>query len=111
MSAPVIADPVVEVLQAALAHLRENGWRQRSFGDYGKPCCTVGAFIYSSNKHRFTYQGYVDRAVSFVSRAVGGPSQIVEPFLYHWNDVPGRTFAEVEAAFERAIALAEAGVR
>ncbi|SKM88683.1 Uncharacterised protein [Mycobacteroides abscessus subsp. massiliense] len=57
MSAPAIANPVVEVLQAALAHLRENGWRQRSFGDYGKPCCTVGAFIYSSNSHAASVTG------------------------------------------------------
>ncbi|WP_438941724.1 hypothetical protein [Mycobacteroides abscessus] len=29
----------------------------------------------------------------------------------NWNDTPGRTFPEVESAFERAIELAEAGAR
>ncbi|WP_078313745.1 DUF6197 family protein [Mycobacteroides chelonae] len=112
MSAPTATNPTVEVLQAALALLRKNGWRQRRFGDYGQPCCTVGAFIYSGSDHPWTTKsGVIDRALSLVSQSVGGPTQVVEPFLYQWNDADGRTFVDIETAFERAIELAEADGR
>lgn len=82
---------VAEVLRKGLERLGPNGerWNQGSYILGDKVCA---------------------------SEAIGGPESIAYPFLYKiigetvsvWNDTEGRTFAEVKAKFERAIALAEA---
>lgn len=42
-----------------------------------------------------------------VLSAAGFMRRIVGPYIAEWNDIPQRTHAEVLAAFDKAIALAE----
>lgn len=48
-----------------------------------------------------------DRARAYVAALRALEAAIGVPVLQHWNDAPGRTHAQVVAAFSMAIALAE----
>jgi hypothetical protein len=91
---------VADKLREARA-LVERGWCQHVFdqthGDQ-QLFCAVGAIV------------RVTRAVSCYLDVVGTLRQAVDPRggLYGWNDAPERTQAEVLAAFDKAIELAEA---
>lgn len=124
MSAPAIESPTAaDVLRGALTELRRdlnvdgNGWAQNRFG-WGDDCkCAIGALNFTVD--RIATQTGCDLMDSDLAARYalceaakgcdfpGGPSSAI----IRWNDTPGRTFSEVEAAFERAIELAEAGAR
>ena len=107
----------VEVLRKAKQAVIELGWQQ---GQYRKtetegPCCALGACLVAVGaKLRRGYSGIDEysadpetmeafvRARRLLEKAVGGV------VVWKWNDTPGRTQDEVLAAFDRAIALAEA---
>lgn len=127
MSAPITA---ADVLRAALTELRRplnedgNGWAQHKFGSGDRCKCAIGAVIFavdgmSDQAGRPVFQGSDLERIEMTARctlfealwpgrcADGQPSSAI----VGWNDTPGRTFPEVESAFERAIELAEAGAR
>ena len=95
----------LEVLKAARAKI-EKGWTQGTMArdkngvavssdDKDATCwCALGAVLAVRREE------WVN-AVPFVRDAVGGGELLV------WNDTPGRTQAEVLAAFDKAIELCE----
>lgn len=105
-----------EVLRAALDFMRRpigrrpNRWTQRDYGKVKGCVCTVGAVravVTGSTALPIGWGSQVDQAVLTLAAASGieFPDQ---SGVIQWNDVPGRTFAEVEAIFEKAIENAEA---
>jgi hypothetical protein len=95
----------VEVLRAARAKI-EQGWTQHAFARNGiepvpsrsvtATCwCAIGAITAANGSSSSSSEVFLERAV--------GTDDVPA-----WNDAPGRTQAEVLAAFDRAIALAEA---
>lgn len=123
MSAPAIESPTAaDVLRGALTELRRalnvdgNGWAQHQFGGGYRCKCAIGAIISATDGIAKKTGADLERIEMTARRtlfeALGlateeGPSSAI----VGWNDTPGRTFPEVEAAFERAIELAEAGAR
>jgi hypothetical protein len=85
----------VEVLQAARALIdTPDKWTQGTYDDGEGRRCIVAALDAARNR-------IPERCAQGTLRAtVGG-----EP-LSQWNDAPGRTHAEVMAAFDRAIEAA-----
>jgi len=66
--------------------------------------CIEGALNMAERGHPEAVEFYAkSRAWSLLQGDGGGT-------LWHWNDAPWRTHADVMAAFDKAIALAEAGV-
>lgn len=93
-------DRITPLLRAALALLRENGWCQgRSQNEAGQ-FCSNGAIMEANKREGGYYDG-----VGALHRMneVLGLSGIDGDSLVGWNDTPGRTWAEVEDAFVRAI--------
>jgi hypothetical protein len=77
---------------AAGEDLEDVDWE---FSDTDPVCwCMSGAMMQA---------GLEDEADDFIQRAIG------KKFIPEWNDASERTQAEVLAAFDRAIELAEAG--
>jgi hypothetical protein len=94
---PVRESDTVEALKAALAMV-EHRWCPQGGSDEAGGVCALVAIGRQ-------YPGPVDEyqhTVDFFRKAIGGRC------IPEWNDTPGRTQAEVEAAFHRAIALARA---
>lgn len=91
---------VVEVLRAARKRI-EFAWVQdtKNLGDPDDACCAVTATMYLGDN-----SSQESEADALVAQAIGVPTHRVP----RWNDAPGRTQAEVLAAFDKAIALAEA---
>jgi hypothetical protein len=124
MSAAVITTPTpADVLRGALTELRRplnedgNGWTQGQFGDFGRCKCAIGAINVASGSIASSGQLVLkgSTAAREALRDAVAP-RLREDWLpgeaiIIWNDATGRTFAEVEMAFERAIELAEAGAR
>lgn len=118
MSATSSTPPTAaNVLRGALAELRRplnadgNGWAQGQFGSGDRCKCAVGAINEVMDED---YSARADaRAREALCDAIGAVVGTYGPgaTIINWNDTPGRTFSEVEAAFERAIELAEADVR
>jgi hypothetical protein len=77
---------LVDILKAAKAKI-EQGWTQRSF-------CVEGAILSCNAPGLLPLD-----ALRYLQRAIDTP-------LPWWNDAPGRTQAEVLAAFDRAIQIA-----
>jgi hypothetical protein len=94
--------------------LIERGWTQGQYarGEQGSGIdflkrkavcfCAAGA-IGAANKQ---WPNSQLPGMKYLSLAVGGDGD--EPDVLHWNDAPERSQAEVIAAFDKAIALAEA---
>ena len=79
-------------LKRTLRRLEKYGWRQGAFGGAAGPNCLVGAMIYvpgETSALRFDAEG----ALGF------GELSIIA-----WNDAPKRTFKQVKARIEKAIA-------
>jgi hypothetical protein len=94
---PVRESDTVEALKAARAMVRERWCPVGGADDEGGVCAVLAVAR--------QYPGPVDEyqhTLDFVRKAIGGQC------IPAWNDTPGRTQAEVEAAFDRAIALARA---
>lgn len=115
MSAPITA---ADVLRSALAELRRslnedgNGWAQGQFGGGDRCKCALGAINITSDDMGCTEHSEAG-ARKALCDAIGAEVGTYGPgaTIINWNDTPGRTFPEVESAFERAIELAEAGTR
>jgi hypothetical protein len=85
----------VEVLRAARAKI-ERGWCQHAY-QVGADVCAMGAILYATDPCRAR-----TGAIDVLAGAIGGKG------ICDWNDSPLRTQAEVLAAFDKAITLAEA---
>ncbi|SIE20290.1 DUF6197 family protein [Mycobacteroides abscessus] len=117
MSAPTIPS-VADLLRGALAELRRpldpatgNGWKQSGYGGHNSCKCAAGAiYVAAGALDPGDGRDGLPAAFALLAEAIGSPRGN-EGHVIHWNDEPARTFPEVEAAFERAIELAEAGVR
>lgn len=85
-------------LLAAKQYLIDFGWLQGYLVDTKGRTCMIGALqkVNGQTRHS-TY--FLWKAISIESRERGRTDVI------NWNDVEGRTFDEVLAAFDRAIAL------
>lgn len=96
----------VEILRKAKAELQRRGWRQGAFGHLGSgPMCMVGAYLAVKGDYDCDHRGYAEApAYVLLAKATGSAPYSVSG----WNDATGRTVDEVYAAFDRAIALAEA---
>jgi hypothetical protein len=85
-----------EVLRAGLAKLDDGKkWIKFAYGDAERGYCCSGVLGGGGNVDSPEYQ-YLAR---------GGE---IKTGVCNWNDAPERTYADVEAAFQKAIALAEA---
>jgi hypothetical protein len=89
---------VAEVLRRARVQLAENGWCQGEYVDGHGRRCMVGAIMEVVEPWTPVFRK-VERALEEV---LPEPEDVPA-----FNDTPGRTYAEVDAAFEKAIALAE----
>jgi hypothetical protein len=119
----VVADPVpapkpiwphgaptaraVDILEVALVVLRKNGWTQGSLRRNDGSVCALGALQTAAvgrtgpgllgppkALHR-AKQAVIDVIYGYDTRGYGSIEQ--------WNDTPGRTQRDVEAAFKEAI--------
>ena len=83
--------PISQTLTEARATLIEKGWCQ-DFAETedGKMCLAQSAWKYETEADVWT----------LLYTALGGKS------LVTWNDTPGRTFEEVLAVYDKAIATA-----
>jgi hypothetical protein len=98
-----VVSAVADKLREARA-LIERGWCQ---GDYvcGTSVCVYGAIqatLYGDPED-CSVTADEEEVVVLLKEATGSAA------LVQWNDCPGRTQAEVLAAFDKAIQLAEAG--
>lgn len=101
----------LDVLKEARALIADKGWCQGVYarnangnatdlhGRHAAAFCAEGAMFCAAG------EGFAENALSFFADAI--PSGYRRGYL-SWNDEPGRTKEEVLAAFDRAIARAEA---
>lgn len=109
-----------EHLTAARDHLLEAGWVQGRYfdivadtlawppGALNCPCCVRGALAVALAKDRGTRRGlFINNAVedAYSCPAALALGDVVgDRFLGAWNDTAGRTFGDVIAALNEAIA-------
>lgn len=93
-----------DVLRRALELLGPNGemWIQGNFLGVDAECCALGAIWKAA--FRSDPEGLMEESGRRYLRKALNVINVAD-----WNDAPGRTFAEVKAAFEKAITLAEQG--
>lgn len=102
---------VADVLRAALAAFGPNGenwtqgWRAKPEGPgpFEPPFCCIGT---SFNRLTGTAIASKESGLQALEKALGVTTGCA---LVEWNDVNGRTFAEVKELFEKAIAAESAG--
>lgn len=121
MTAPEITtSPVADILRQALTSLRRpinrdgNGWRQGDFGRSAADCqCADGAIRAAAAGEGGLASTMANRRAAQIvfTQANDLPYYGCGSSIWTWNDADGRTFPEVESAFQRAIELAEAGAR
>ena len=103
-TAPAL-DEVGQLLLKAAGVVRQRGWCQGSFEATDGRMCAVGALLHAANCCRS-----VTKFPESLNGAVGAfARQIDAENITVWNDVHGRTAAEVVAAFEAA-AVSHRGV-
>jgi hypothetical protein len=108
---PVRESEVVEVLKAARLRVTQ-GWCNSGPSDEKGGVCVIVAIGRQANGG--ISDGIGAKAYSYFVRAIQPPPKYrlfgwIKPekqYAIEWNEAPGRTKAEVEAAFDRAIALA-----
>ena len=112
---------VADKLREARA-LIERGWTQGvdardAFGEECDPYCddaecfcANGAMCRAFARVTLSDRDIVRDAEAILNEAIGRPARnaVDWPFI-DWNDAPERTHAEVLAAFDKAIELAESG--
>jgi hypothetical protein len=92
----------VEVLKAARLRIMQ-GWCPDAGSDNQGGVCALIAITRSADwTHNDFLCGMADKTMGYLRRSIG-QSDIIA-----WNDTPGRTQAEVAAAFDRAIEIARA---
>ncbi len=91
-----------DVLDAAADYLRIHGWVQGKYGEDGAPRCAHGAIraLGASNPVRWT-------AVAALNSTLGLDSS--SHSIEAWNDVQGRTAAEVVTALMEAATRVRTG--
>jgi hypothetical protein len=91
---PVELNPIAECLRAAREIIKtpERWWNGIGHEAVGRDCAWTALLRVKAPT----------MAHSIFSTVIGDPS------IQSWNDTPGRTHAEVLAAFDKAIQLAEA---
>ena len=96
---------IAHCLSDSLQLLRDNGWQQ-GYGQESR-CILQAVCKTALAESSWTADNPAVPVFNFscvaLARIVGRP--IVE--LVSWNDSPGRTWAEVEAVFQQAIASAD----
>lgn len=100
-----------DVLRRARAVLVERGWYQGAYSPEDSdqstcPVCAYGAINVATSGKPDDSVDAVGFAAEEALRAV--VRDIARQGVVPWNDTPGRTLDEVLAAFDRAIAIAEA---
>lgn len=89
-----------ELLRRARERLVRFGWVQGRYGYSSVGHCAIGALY--GDRLRVPDGTDVFAGEGFLEDAIGAPGTVVA-----WNDKPGRTAAEVLAAYDDAIAIAE----
>ena len=96
-----------EILRAGKANIEKRGWCQGDekavFGGDDRPCCMATAISMQFDMDDIQTKGWP--AVEALKIAAGAP---LTHGIANWNDAPERTLAEVLAAYDKAIATAEA---
>jgi hypothetical protein len=97
-----------EVLRKAGDVLRERGWCQNQTEDGAGRVCAIGALGIAEADNASCASGAIYRALQRVTH----DGLIYDYLIGDWNDRPGRTAAEVEAALDAAyvLALQEEGI-
>lgn len=99
---------ISQILKAAKARLTPETWGQ---GDGGQSClsmpdgrlCTAMAIAWrqdSTHEERHV-------AIELLAKTITGASEYNSDLIPCWNDAPERTLADVHAAYDAAIAIAE----
>lgn len=93
----------VQVLRKARELLGPSGenWAQGKYGVPYGPRCVTGACVAAAVADRIG--GNASFLALHYLKLVTGDRGAIE----RWNDAPGRVFADIDAAFKRAIELAE----
>lgn len=98
-----------DVLRAAKQVLIERGWTQGKYVDDFGCVCSFGAInvaVTGDPRQSGSYRSSEEQAATEASRLVS--KAVDRELLDIWNDAVGRTKDDVLAAFDKAIALAEA---
>jgi hypothetical protein len=107
----------VEVLKAARARIMQRWCNKAGADDQGGVCAQIAITRSADWTHNDFLRGKADKTLDYLHRAINeGQSQPLrlhrrgdyDMSIIEWNDAPGRTQAEVVAAFDRAIELARA---
>ena len=96
----------VELLTAARARVAAGWFQGHYFSEGSGKCCAAGALSPSSPRNG-VYAAEHSEAHALLRRAIK-PDDPGWNDLTHWNDHPKRTQVEVLAAYDAAIALAQA---
>jgi hypothetical protein len=113
---PVRESDVVEILKAAKMR-NIQGWCNQGPSDLNDGVCIVVAI----GRQASIGDGPGAEALKYFEQAIQPPprygwsifgwrSRVEHVYVIDWNETPGRTKAEVEAAYDRAIALARASL-
>lgn len=100
-------DDAVEVLMQAGALLHHDGWC-RGWGDKSGARCVLHALYDATNEDdpRGSGSAYLTARAAICEVTLG---EDAFGDLGNWNDFPGRTIGEVQAALARAILLLRQG--
>lgn len=90
---PTIDTPIAAHLRKALALLEAQGWTQMPYSIFDGPTCAAVA-LYNTDQTFYSAAYSQFATANHINDIVG------------WNDIPGRTFAEIRAAFLKAIEAA-----
>jgi hypothetical protein len=101
---PIKTNTTADVLRRARALIDSPEKWMRAAGMFDAPYCVMGAVGAAERDMG------LDPLLDFGFRARGAIRVVIGTrAIPKWNDAPERTHADVIAAFDRAIALAEAG--
>lgn len=93
-----ISSPAIEMLRVARALIETRGLARGRIEDHEGRLCTVGAITRQSR----ICAPAMNQALDYLAKAIPADPLAISA----WNDVPGRTPADVIAAYDRAIDLA-----
>jgi hypothetical protein len=93
-----ITSPAIETLRKGRVLIETHGLARGHFQDHEGKLCTVGAV---TRQGRIDHL-WIDEALEYLARAISADLEAIAA----WNDAPGRTQADVLAAFDKAIELA-----
>ena len=89
-----------ELLVQGRQRLTEYGWCQKRLQDLSGRCCALGSMLSTGElTTKEELRAYRNAERALIEAAGEGWFSVVD-----WNDVPGRTFEEIIAGFDKAIA-------